>query len=85
MTKLEDVAKAIYDRTWESSWDGLAPNGVERALSLEIARVAVEAMREPTVAQYDALAATDLMWKQLNSTKVWQTYIDAILNEKPTA
>ena len=47
----------------------------------EAARAAILAMREPNEAQYDALCATNLMWRELNSLKVWQTYIDAALGE----
>jgi hypothetical protein len=43
------------------------------------ARAAIEAMREPTEAQYAALSATGKMWRELNSKTVWQTYIDAAL------
>lgn len=39
------------------------------------------AMREPTQAQYDALCATDKMWREQTSRTVWTTYIDAYLNE----
>lgn len=42
-------------------------------------RAAIEAMREPTEAQYEALSATDKLWRELDSRTVWQTYIDAAL------
>lgn len=44
-----------------------------------LARAAIAAMREPTEEQYDALCATDKMWRELTSRIVWQTYIDAAL------
>lgn len=49
-----------------------------------IARVAIEAMREPTRAQYDALCATHKLWRELDSKTVWQTYIDAALRDAET-
>lgn len=33
--------------------------------------------REPTEAQYDALSATDKMWRHLNSTEVYRAMINA--------
>lgn len=46
------------------------------------AAAVIKAMREPTETQYNALCATDLVWRELNSYKVWTTYIDAILGGK---
>jgi hypothetical protein len=46
----------------------------------KIARAAMEAMREPTEAQYEALSATNKTWRELTSRLVWQTYIDAALS-----
>lgn len=51
---------------------------------IEAAIVVVElltAMREPTEKQYNALCATDTMWRELNSLIVWQRYIDAVIND----
>jgi hypothetical protein len=42
-------------------------------------RAVLLAAREPTESQYDALCATDKMWRDLDSKTVWQTYIDALL------
>ena len=44
-----------------------------------LARTAIEAMREPTEAMYDAVSATDKMWRELNSTQVYQAMIDGAL------
>lgn len=41
------------------------------------ARAAIEATREPTISMYDF--GTDKMWKDRNSTEVWQSMIDAAL------
>lgn len=46
-----------------------------------MAYIAVMLMRNPSGWQYAALCATDKMWRELDSKTVWQTYIDAILNE----
>lgn len=67
LTKLEKVARAISACTDP----------------LSAARAALEALRQPNLAQYEALSATGKMWRDLDSITVWQTYIDAILNEKP--
>lgn len=48
----------------------------------EIVKAVVMAMREPTQAQYDALCATNKVWRDLDSLTVWQTYIDAITGGK---
>jgi len=46
------------------------------------ARAAIAAMREPTEEQYEALSATGKMWRELDSKTVWQTYIDAALEDE---
>ncbi len=50
---------------------------------MDMARAAIEAMREPTDEQYNALSATNKLWSELNSETVWKTYIDAALKEHP--
>lgn len=45
------------------------------------AKIAISAMREPTQEQYDALCATDKVWRDLTSEIVWKTYINAALKE----
>jgi hypothetical protein len=49
--------------------------------SKALARAAIEAMRVPTDAQYEALCATGKVWRELNSQTVWETYIDAAAKE----
>ena len=46
-----------------------------------VVRAILQAMREPTESQYDALSNSGVMWRDLNSAIVWTTYIDALLNE----
>ena len=41
----------------------------------------LEAVREPSEGQYEALSGTGLMWRELNSKRVWQTYVDALIAE----
>jgi hypothetical protein len=47
--------------------------------AIAVARAAIEAMREPTEEMYDALSARDKMWRDTNSTEVWQALIDGAL------
>jgi len=44
-----------------------------------LARAAIEAMREPTDSQYDAVSALDKMWRDSNSTEIYQAMIDGAL------
>jgi hypothetical protein len=68
---IERVAKAINDAMLQHG--DYKPD--------ELARAAIAAMREPTNEQYEALSATGKMWRELDSRTVWQTYIDAALEE----
>jgi hypothetical protein len=79
MTKLEEVARAILVKWSEPSTADCET--IEQIASL-LARAAVEALREPSEAQYDALCASDKPWRMLTSRMVWTIYIDAILNER---
>jgi hypothetical protein len=60
-----------------ATWDGLSED--ERAPWHSTVRAVLAAMREPTQAQYDALCATDKLWREQTSETVWKTYIDALL------
>lgn len=71
---VERVAKAIAATDLDcSSWGN--------DILAELARAAIAAMREPNEAQYNALCATDKLWRDLNSYEVWTTYIDAVLKD----
>jgi hypothetical protein len=90
MTKLEQVARALFDKASEDrplydrvSWEELGPKGWEHFMGL--ARVVVEALRELSDYQSDVLAAKDMMWMNVDSKFIWQTFIDAILSEKTDA
>lgn len=77
---LERLAKAARDY----EWDGAAPQqewDSDKHYWIASVRAVLTAMREPTQAQYDALCATDKMWRELDSKTVWQTYIDALLSD----
>lgn len=81
---IERVAMRIASVNCPRSWaaDGPSPmSDDERRVHRAFAAAAIEAMREPTEAQYEALSATNLLWRQLDSRRVWQTYIDAALAE----
>ena len=78
MTMVEKVARAIAKERWshvpsiaEYGWPGLIGE----------ARAAIEAMRDIPPGMYDAYCC-DNMWKDMDSTTVWKTWIDAALNEK---
>lgn len=47
----------------------------------EKARAAIEAMREPTEAMYEAVSATGKMWRETNSTEVYRAMIDGALRD----
>lgn len=88
MTKLEDSAPAVSIDTiahamMRADWDDNRPLPPDVSIKnyYKMARAAVAAMRDPTEAQYGALSATGKMWRELDSKTVWQTYIDAILEE----
>lgn len=48
----------------------------------EIVRAVLLVMREPTEGQYEALCATDKLWRELDSATVWRTYIDHLLSDE---
>lgn len=86
---IERVARAIFGELWGAGdWESIDAGGPEVPKSMrgltdgcrDAARAAIEAMREPTEGQYEALSATGLMWREMNSKLVWQTYIDAALD-----
>ena len=84
MTKIEEVARAIYNTNagkWSSlSWEEYAPEeSSNREACLREARAAVEALREPSVAM---MVAGD---KRSTAVKAWISMIDVILNEKADA
>lgn len=76
---VERVAEAIRFSVYES--EAVADHMHERA-AIRAARAAIAAMREPTEAQYEALSGAGLMWRDMNSKFVWQTYVDAALVEE---
>lgn len=55
----------------------LEPN---KRILIAQAKAAICAMREPTEAQYNALSATNKLWRELTSYDVWTTYIDTVVN-----
>lgn len=81
MTEMEErVARASFacwkmENSRVANFEDINPD--ELAFAERHARAIIRAMREPTEAQYDALCATNKVWRELNSYIVWQTYIDA--------
>lgn len=89
MNEIERLAKVL--RAVETPSVVVPPEGL-RTTTAEIeyfnrvyaeacVRAILRAMREPAETQYDALCATDKMWREQTSEAVWKTYIDALLNE----
>ncbi len=84
MTKLEEVAKALYDQNYLNSEDSHYPSFDEsRFLFLPLAKVAVEAMRVPTDAMIKS-AHEHHEGEFYLPFSLWQSMIDALLNEAPT-
>ncbi len=75
---VERVARALFANNSGSSPRGKRADRAWKNYEGH-ARAAIEAMRDPTEEQYEALCATGLMWKDQSSQTVWQTYIDAAL------
>lgn len=72
MTKLEEVARAIEAKS------GYV---ISQHHAKALARTVLEVVREPNEAQYNALCATNKLWRDLSSFDVWRVFVDAILNE----
>lgn len=81
---VERVARAVADevrrqRIAPEIWSAVFGEEIPPTDMGAVARAAIAAMREPTQAQYEALSATNKMWRELDSRTVWQIYIDAAL------
>jgi len=82
-THLELAAKAAYEKfnegleccepTWEETDESFKLRMVESLAA------ALKYLREPNEAQYNALCATGLSWKEQTSRGVWTTYIDTLV------
>lgn len=88
MTKLEEVARAIYyaeDTSERPDWDRVPP--AVKARFLRTARAAIEAMREPgEIARNEGWDAATQMVTSYGfaiggEMSVWSAMIDAILSE----
>lgn len=95
MTLVEKVARAIAKECYgkakadawlaqtASQWDWDKDMDDEcKQYCFDYARAAIEAMREPTDGMHEAYRCDDL-WRDLDSVKVWQLWIDAALIEEP--
>lgn len=81
---VDRVAQAILDAINAPSDE--PPSGVLGMDSGEVdcrklARAAIEAMRMPTGAMYEAVSNCGLMWRDNNSTQIWQLMIGGALGE----
>lgn len=77
MTMLEKITTAMLVRCTELT----ALDRTDRPdFYRELARTALEAMREPTDGMYDAYRC-DEMWRDMNSRQVWRLWIDSALAE----
>jgi hypothetical protein len=74
---VERVARAILAKVPP----GYGMNAEE---AREYARAALEALREPTEEQLDALLWLNKMWREMNSREVYRTMIDAALTAPDT-
>jgi hypothetical protein len=83
-THIELAAKAAYEKfnenligccepTWEETDESFKLRMVESLVA------ALLFLREPVEIQYDALCATEKLWREQNSYGVWTTYIDALV------
>ena len=79
---IELVARALYEQANDQpdrlEWGSL--NRHHRNLCIAGARAAIEAMRAVPDLCYDQYRC-DNMWRDLNSTKVWNLWLDAALHE----
>lgn len=72
---MSEMVERCTDAFWDAIPDGVYIEGPFDAHT--VIRAVIEAMREPTIAMYDF--GTDKMWKDRNSTEVWQSMITAAL------
>ena len=80
-TMVERVAKAICLQDDDYCFQRELNNNAGTCITCSIqARAAIEAMREVPSVAYHAYRC-DEQWKDLNSTKVWNLWIDAALKE----
>lgn len=77
---VERVAKAICGSMEADDFDALPPRSIYRAAYVQQARAVIEAMRHPTQEMYDALSATDKLWREQTSTTVWRAMIEGALS-----
>ncbi len=83
MTMREKMARAMYESAPHSRWAAVnAPVKMRPEDFFAAADAALNAMLEPTDDMYEALSATDILWKNQTSQGVWQTYIRAAVAGK---
>ncbi len=83
MSMREKMARAMYESAPHSRWSAVnAPVKMRPEDFFAAADAALNAMVEPTEGMYEALSATDIIWKNQTSLNVWQNYIRAALAGK---
>jgi hypothetical protein len=80
-TMLERVAKAIHEAYWAEEWSDVSRGGIQYHATIQQARAAIEAMREPTEAMSAALDDQLSLWVQEigSNEDVYYAAIDAAL------
>lgn len=81
MTPIERVARALFPAVFELPRVRLYQADYDEAYRL--ARVAIEAMREPTDAMGAAGIEADTEWDEVNVRGIYRAMIDAALEDNP--
>lgn len=77
MDMIEKVARAAHDAQWEEPFP--AEGSIAYAIAIQVARAAIEAMRE-TTAEMEIAGDRELV---VNAPAVWEAMIDAALKPLP--
>lgn len=77
MDMIEKVARAAHDAQWEEPFP--AEGSIAYAIAIQVARAAIEAMRE-TTAEMEIAGDRELV---VNAPAVWEAMIDAALKPPP--
>ena len=74
---VERVARAMWERCHDESWDESYHSPITRQIYIDDARAAIEAMREPSEKM---LAAVRDEYTTYETKVIWQAAIDAALS-----
>ncbi len=85
MTKLEEVARAIYEsHSFVRPWEHRDTARIWHEWCKNEARFVLNAIREPNAAMTEAGDMESYMGHQPCAYGIWQAMLDVILNEKET-